>query len=71
MVGINIPTDILKLAVSRLERGALTWWRQLAHRGADYELGTLIWLNFKSDLMNTFVDVDCDLKLCRQLAAVE
>ena len=41
MVGLARPTDMVRLALSRLEGDAFTWWRQLAHRGGDHELGTL------------------------------
>ena len=33
MVGLEKPTDMVWLAVSRLEGDAFTWWRQVAGRG--------------------------------------
>ena len=70
MVGLARPTDMVRLAVSRLEGDAFTWWRQLAHRGGDHELGTLEWSEFKTELVDAFVDVDRELKLCRKLASL-
>ena len=65
------PVDMVKLAVSRLEIDAFTWWRQVVSRGADYQLGTLGWFDFKSEIVNAFVDVDRELKLRRQLNSLK
>ena len=56
--------------MSRLEGDAITWWRQLAHRGGDHELGTLEWSEFKSKLVDAFMDIDRELKLCQKLASL-
>ena len=61
------PIDMVKLAVSRLEKDAFTWWRQLTARGGAYELGTLEWQDFKGELVDAFSDVDRELKLRRKL----
>ena len=71
MVGLARPTDMVQLAVSGLEGDAFTWWCQLAHHGVDHELGTLEWLEFKSEVVDTFVDIDRELKLCRKLASLQ
>ena len=67
LVGIVSPTEMVKLAVSRLEKDAHTWWRQLNNRGVDYSLGHLGWQDFKSELADAFNDVDRKLKLRRKL----
>ena len=71
MVGLARPIDMVWLAVSHLEGDAFTWWHQLAHRGGDHELGTLEWSEFKSELVDAFVDVDYELKLCQKLASLQ
>ena len=70
MVKLARPTDMVQLAVSCLEGDAFTWWHQLAHRGGNHELGTLEWSEFKSELVDAFMDVDCELKLCQKLASL-
>ena len=69
-VGLAMPTDMVRLAVSRLEGDAFIWWRQLTYRGEDYELGKLAWSDFKSELVDAFVDIDHELKLRRKLASL-
>ena len=56
--------------MSHLEGDAFTWWRQLVHKGGDHELGTLEWSEFKTELVDTFVDVDRKLKLRQKLASL-
>ena len=58
---------MVKLAMSRLEKNAYTWWRQLNNHGVDYNLGHLGWQDFKSELANAFNDVDHELKLSHKL----
>ena len=70
MVGLVRPTDMVQLAMSRLEGDAFTWWRQLAHRGGDHDLGTLEWSEFKSELVDAFVDVEPKLKLHQKLVSL-
>ena len=65
-----MPTDMVHLAVSRLEGDAFIWWHQLTYRGEDYELGKLAWSDFKSELVDAFVDIDHELKLRRKLASL-
>ena len=62
MVGITKPIDMLRLAVCRLKQDAFTWWHQLA-KSSDYQLGTLVWFDFKLELANDFLDVDHELRL--------
>ena len=62
---------MVQLAVSHLEGYEFTWWRQLVHWGGDHELGTLEWSEFKSELVDAFVDIDCELKLCQKLASLQ
>ena len=47
-----------------LLQDAFTWWYQLADQGGDHELVTLEWLEFKLELVDALVDIDCKLKLC-------
>ena len=59
------------LTVYHLEGDAFTCWHQLAYQGGDHELGTLEWLEFESELVDTFVDVDHKLKLCQKLVSLQ
>ena len=43
----------------------------MANRGGDYQLGTLVWSDFKMELVNAFMDVDRELRLHRQLNALK
>jgi len=70
IVGISKPVDMVRLAMSRLERDAFTWWRQLTSRGSEYQLGILSWSDFEGELVNAFADVDHELRLHRQLSAL-
>ena len=54
---------MVKLAASRLEKNAYTWWWQLNNFGVDYSLGHLGWQGFKSELADAFNDIDHELKL--------
>ena len=54
---------MVRLAVSRLKRDALTWWHYLANHGSDFQFGTLVWSDFKLKLVNAFIDVDGKLRL--------
>ena len=62
-VGICSPTDMVKLAVSRLEKDAFVWWRQISAKGDEYQLGHLGWSDFKDELSIAFADIDRELKL--------
>ena len=66
-VGICSPTDMVKLAVSRLEKDAFVWWRQISAKGDEYQLGHLGWSDFKDELSIAFADIDRELKLCHKL----
>ena len=55
--------------MSCLEGDAFTWWRQLVHQGGNHELGTLEWSKFRLELVDAFVDVNYELKLCQKLAS--
>ena len=70
-MGIVKPVDKVRLAVSRLERDAFTWWRQLTSRGNEYQLGVLIWADFETELVNAFADVARELRLRRQLGSLK
>jgi len=61
------PIDMVKLAVSRLEKDAFTWWRQLTARGGAYELGTLEWQDFKGGASRCLFLLYRELKLRRKL----
>lgn len=69
-MGLTSQADLVKLAVSRLEKDALVWWRQLSARGDDFQLGTLEWVDFKVELNGAFADVDRELKLRRRLSTL-
>ena len=71
MVGLARPIDIVHFTVSHLEGNAFTWWRQLAHQGGDHKLGTLEWSEFKSKLVDAFVDVDYKLTVFQKLALLK
>ena len=62
-------SDRVKLAVSRLEKDALTWWRQyvVANPAA---LTALDWDDFRSAIEAAFDDVDKELKLRRRLVGL-
>ena len=66
-VGICSPTDMVKLAVSRLEKDAFVWWCQISAKGDEYQLGHLGWSDFKDELSIAFADIDRELKLRRKL----
>ena len=70
IVGIVKPIDRVRLAVSRLERDAFTWWRQLTNCGDEYKLGKLVWSDFEAEVVSAFSDVDRELRLRRQLGAM-
>ena len=70
MVGLARPTDIVQLVMSHLEGDSFTWWHQLAYQGGDHKLCTLEWSEFKSELVDAFMDIDCELKLCQKLASL-
>ena len=59
----------MKLAVTRCEKDALTWWRQYCATHRDALIST-DWDDFKSELEHAFEDVDKELKLRRRLVAV-
>ena len=71
MVGITNPVDMVRLAVSRFEQDVFTWWCQLTSCGGNYQLGTLVWSDFKLELTGAFIDVDYELKLYSQLGALK
>ena len=54
VVGINKPTDMVCLAVSRLDKEAFVWWRSLTSKGAEYVLGHLLWNDFRSEIELAF-----------------
>ena len=70
IVGIVKPVDRVRLAVSRLERDAFTWWRQLTNCGDEYKLGKLVWSDFEAEVVSAFSDLDCELRLHHQLGAL-
>ena len=70
IVGIVKPVDRVRLAVSRLEGDAFTWWRQLTNRGEEYKLGKLVWSDFEAEVVSAFSDVDRELRLHHQLGAL-
>ena len=45
-VSVSVDADKIKLAVSRLEKDALTWWRQYSQSHPD-AFTTLGWDDFK------------------------
>ena len=65
MVGVAQPSDMVKLEVSRLTKEALVWWRQLNAKECEYQLGTLVWADFKEEITGAFVDVDREQKFCQ------
>ena len=62
---------MVRLAVSGIERDAFTWWHLLANCGGDYQLGTLVWSDFKLELVNAFMDIDQELRLYCYLNALK
>ena len=56
----------VKLAVSRLEKDDLTWWRQYVsqHNNA---LANLDWDTFKNKIGSAFEDIDKELRLRKRL----
>ena len=66
-VGICSPTDMVKLAVSWLEKDTFVWWCQISAKGNEYQLGHLGWSDFKDKLSIAFADIGWELKLCRKL----
>ena len=53
LVGITTEGDKVKLAMSRLEKDTLTWWRQYVshHNNA---IANLDWYTFKNEIGNVF-----------------
>ena len=70
IVSIFKPVDRVRLAVSRLEHNAFTWWYQLTNHGDEYKLGKLIWSDLEVELVSAFSDVNCELWLHHQLSAL-
>ena len=70
IVGIIKPVYRVRLAVSRLEHDAVTWWHQLTNLGNEYKLGKLVWSDFEAELVSAFSDVDGELRLCHKLGAL-
>ena len=69
LVGLS-DDDKVKLAVSRLEKDALTWWRQYdaQHTTQDATaLANLDWDTFKDEIGSAFEDIDKELKLRKRL----
>ena len=71
MEGITKPIDMVRLAVSRLKWYAFTWWYEQANCGGDYQLRTLVWSDFKLELVNALMDVDHELRLYHQFNALK
>lgn len=74
LVDVTDQQDLVRLAVSRLEKDALTWWRAYfaAHEHA-LEPGhqyALTWDDFKDCIAEAFEDVDRELKLRRKLSTL-
>ena len=63
MVGTTKPVDMARLAVSRFKWDTFTWWHQLANCGGHCQCRTLVWSDFKLELVNAFVGIDCELRL--------
>ena len=71
MVSITKPLDMVRLEVLRFEWDAFTWWNQLASCSDNCKLRALVWSNFRLELVNAFVDVDCELRLRYQIGALK
>ena len=70
VLGIVNSVDRVTLAMSRLQRCAFTWWRQLTTCGDEYKLGKLVWSDFEAELVSAFSNVDRELRLRCQLSSL-
>ena len=70
ILGVTIPTDQVKYAVSLLTGKALTWWRSKSTNRM-FKLGVLDWDVFKFELKNAFTQVGSESQLRKKLAQVK
>ena len=66
LVDINSDHDRVKLAVTRCEKDALTWWRQYCATHPD-AINSTDWEDFKIEIEHAFEDVDKELRLRQRL----
>ena len=66
MVGITTEGEKTKLAVSRLEKDALTWWRYYISQNNNAS-NNLYWDTFKNEIDSAFEDIDIELRLRKRL----
>lgn len=69
LVGIVTESDKVKLAVSRLTKDALTWWRQYVSQHTN-ALANLDWDTFKLEIGGAFEDIDKELRLRKRLKSL-
>ena len=70
IMSIIKPVDRVRLAVSRLECDAFTWWHHLTNCGDECKLGKLVWSDFEAEVVSAFSDVDYELRFYLQLGAL-
>ena len=70
IVGIIKPVDRVRWELSRLEYNVFTWWHHLTNYGDEYKFGKLVWSDSEAEMVSTFSDVDCELRLNCQLSGL-
>ena len=66
LVGIPSEGDKVKLAVSRFEKDALSWWRQYVSQNNN-AFASLDYDTFKNEIGSAFKDTDKELRLRKRL----